>query len=327
MKIIITGATGSFGGAMCRHFSKQGHAVIGVASSKQAPKALLECAEYLSIDITKPFELPEADICIHAAAYSDDKAKLKDLYPPNVLGTLHTINAAQNCKTFIYISSSSVYLPIPEKITEEIAGQQNNKQLSAYGLSKLQGEQMIMKHYKGQRCFILRARAFYGPGDTQILPRLLKLQRKGKLNRVGEMKNLQSMTHFENMAHAIECCIESHKVGISIYNVADDKSYISIELLRKIMRSFYGDNLAEKEIKLGLLKILGALKIGGFTPLLVKAMTQNTVLDISKLQNELNYKPKRSFFESFDEVSQWVQSIGGVEVLRNPAKEDCWKGF
>lgn len=326
MKIIITGATGSFGGAMCRYFAKKGHDVIGVARSEIPPKRLLDFAEYLSIDITKPFDLPEADVCIHAAAYSDDKAKMKDLYPPNVQGTLHTIEAAKKCKTFIYISSSSVYLPIPEKIKEDISGLQNNSQLSAYGLSKLKGEEMIQKHFNGHRCFILRARAFYGPGDTQILPRLLKLHRNGRLNRVGEMKNLQSMTHFENMAHAIECCLESEKIGIETYNVADDVAYVSIELLRKIMHSFYGKDLEEKEIKISLLKALSFLKIGGFTPLLVKAMTQNTVLDISKIAHDIGYQPKRSFFESFDEIGQWVQSIGGVEIMKSPDGNKCWTG-
>ncbi|MFT5820925.1 MAG: nucleoside-diphosphate-sugar epimerase [Crocinitomix sp.] len=327
MKIIITGATGSFGGAMCRHFSQCGHDVVGVGKSKTPPARLLDFADYLSIDITRPYQLPAADLCIHAAAISDDKAKLKDLIGPNVVGVANTINAAKQCKTFIYISSSSVYLPQTEKITEEIAGQQNNKQLSAYGLSKLKGEEMIQEHFQGQRCFIFRARAFYGPGDTQILPRLLKLHRNNKLNRVGEMKNLQSLTHFENMAHAIDCCLQSNKLGIHTYNVADNQPYVSIDLLRKIMHSFYGENLAEKEVKIGLLKFLGFFKIGGFTPLLVKAMTQNTVLDISKIKNDLGYQPQRSFFESFDEIEKWVNAIGGVEVLKNPDKQLCWTGF
>ncbi|NOQ72539.1 MAG: NAD-dependent epimerase/dehydratase family protein [Crocinitomix sp.] len=326
MKIIITGATGSFGGAMCRHYSQQGHTVVGVGKSEIPPKRLLDFADYLSIDITRPFQLPEADLCIHAAAFSDDKAKMKDLIGPNIAGVANTINAAKQCKTFIFISSSSVYLPQAEKITEDLAGKQNNKQLSAYGLSKLKGEEMIQQHFTGDRCFILRARAFYGPGDTQILPRLLKLHRNNKFNRVGEMKNLQSLTHFENMAHAIDCCIQSDKMGIHTYNVADDQSYVSIELLRKIMHSFYGDDLAEKEIKIGLLKLFAIFKIGGFTPLLVKAMTQNTVLDIGKIKVELSYQPKRDFFESFSETEQWVDAIGGVEVLKSPGKQLCWTG-
>lgn len=326
MKIIITGATGSFGGAMCRYFAKKGHTVIGLGKSIIPPKRLLDFAEYLSIDITQPFELPRADLCIHAAAYSDDKAKFKNLNAPNVTGVLNTVRAAKNCKTFIYISSSSVYLPTTEEIGEHLAGKQNNKQLSPYGLSKLKGEEMIHEYYTGERCFILRARAFYGPGDSQILPRLLKLYRNGKFNRVGAMKNLQSLTHFENVAHAIECCINSSKKGINTYNVADDQSYVSIELLRKIMHGFYGENLEEKEIKIGLLKLLAVFKIGGFTPLLVKAMTENTVLDTTKIKQELNYEPKRNFFESFAEVEKWVESIGGVEKLENPDKFLCWKG-
>lgn len=324
MKIIITGATGAFGGAMVRYFYERGHDVIAVGRSSNPPKELKNISSYIIADISQPFQLPQADVCIHAAALSDDKAKMNELYAPNILGTRNTLEAAKEVTTFIFVSSSSVYLPDANPLTEDIAGKQNNKKLSPYGLSKLQSEDVIHKFYTGNRCFILRPRAFYGKGDTQIIPRMLKLVNKDVFNRPGKMNIQLSLTNYENMGHAIECCIMSDLKGIHTYNVSDDKKYVMISILRQLFKTLFGTELKEKEIKIGLLKFLAFFRIKGFTPLLVRALTQNMVLDISKIKKELNYCPDKSFESSLDEIENWTTNIGGVEILQHVEKYSIW---
>lgn len=324
LKIIITGATGAFGGAMVRYFHNKGHEVIAVGRSKNPPKELENIAKYIQVDICHPFELPEADVCIHAAALSDDKAKMSELYTPNVIGTKNTIEASKNCKTFIFISSSSIYLPDKYPLIEEIGGKQNNEDLSPYGLSKLQSEQIIHEHFKGNRCFILRARAFYGPGDTQIIPRMLKLVNKQTFNKPGKLDICLSMTHYENMAHAIECCINSGLQGINTYNVSDDSVYVMVDVLRKLFKTLYGHELREKEIHIGILKFMAFFRIKGFTPLLVRALTQNMVLDISKIKKELKYSPTMDFDKSLNQISVWSNNIGGLDTLQHIENHRIW---
>lgn len=249
MKIIITGATGTFGGAMTRYFSLAGHEVIAVGRKEQPPQELLKYATYLRADILNEYSLPEADVIIHAAALAEDKAKIHELYPPNVTGVENTLRAAKKCKKFIYISSSSVYLPDDNLLTEELAGKQNNRLLSAYGRSKLLGEEVIRNKFEGDACFILRARVFYGPGDTQILPRLLKLVKKGVFKRPGPMKISLSMTHYLNMAHGIECCINSDLKGVRTYNIADDQVYIMKEVFRKYSRRLTRKSYLRRRLK------------------------------------------------------------------------------
>ena len=325
MKIVITGANGSFGGAMTRYFSKKGHTVIACGRQAQPPERLLDFATYHQLDVTKSFALPEGDVLIHAAANSDDKAKMKELYGPNVRGTKNIVLASQSFNKFIFISSSSVYLPEELPISEEMAGQQNNKKLSPYGLSKLQSEAVVRENSKHESCFILRARSFYGAGDTKIVPRILKLVKKDVFTRPGSLEINLSMTHYDNMGHAIECCINSDLKGIRTYNVSDDKEYLMIDVLRNYFESIYGDKLKEKEVKIALLNVLAFFRIGGFTPLLVRALTQNMVLDITKFKKELNYVPVTDFYQSLEETAMWIKSVDGPEALRYPEKELCWK--
>lgn len=324
MKIVITGANGSFGGAMVRYFSDRGHEVVGCGRQDTPPKQLLERASYVPIDITRDFALPEGDVLIHAAAHSDDKAHYRDLIEPNITGTRRIVKNSPDFRKYIHISSSSVYLPQEEKIDESLAGKQNNRKLSAYGLSKLRSEEQVLKHSTHESAFILRARAFYGVGDTKIVPRILKFIKNEKIVIPGKLNNRLSMTHYSNMGHAIECCIESDKTGVNIYNVADDETYIMIKVIREVSKLFYDKVLPEKNISLALLKLLAVFRIGGITPLLIRAVTKDMVLDIDKIKRELNYKPEMDFYKAIPELKAWIQRSGGYDIFQEPSKELSW---
>lgn len=325
MKILITGATGSLGAYLVRHFSLAGHEIIASGQMETPPKKLLEYAKYLPVDITKTTTLPSADVCIHTAALSDDKASPTELYTPNVIGTEKIAKATASYKTFIQISSSSVYLPASKPITEDLAGNQNNKQLSKYGFSKLLAEELLLKTSQHEACFILRPRAFYGIGDKMILPRMFKLVKNDILQLPGKMEIEISMTHYKNIAEAIQLCINSDRKGINIYNVGDHKTYQLIDVMRKLTTSLYGKKLKEKAIPIGLLKTFAFFKIGGMTKLLIRAFTQDMSLDLSKIQKELNYKGSSDLDSSLDEIQEWVRHIGGVSVLKKADKSLAWK--
>ncbi len=324
MTIIITGATGSLGASLVRYFSAKGHNVIASGRDATPPPALMQYATYFPADIRKPFTFPEADICIHTAALSDDKASYRDLYTPNVLGTKNVAEAASHCRMFIQISSSSVYLPENFPITEELAGRQNNKKLSSYGRSKLEAEEILGATSKHETCFVLRPRAFYGPGDRVILPRLLKLIPNGEFRRPGKMNNAVSLTHYDNFNAAVELCVNSNIKGNHIFNVTDKQTYILSDVIRKIATELYGRPPVEKEIPIYVLQLLSFLHIGGITPLLVRSFTKNMVLDITKFENATGYKPVTDLDNALSGLGNWVRSVGGAEAIRSGDRKFAW---
>jgi len=324
MKIIITGATGSLGGALTRYFASHGHEVIATGRMNTPPKALLQYATYIQADIVKPFTLPEADVCIHAAALSDDKAEEKQLFINNVTGTENVLKATASCKKFIHVSSSSVYAPSDVPITENLAGGNLKYPLSPYGKSKFASEAVVRSLSAHPACFILRPRALYGIGDKMILSRMFKLVKNEKLVYPGTMNTRVSMTHYTNFCHAIELCINANFEGIHTYNICDEKTYLLIDILRQLTTTFYGKPLPEKNIPLWMLKLLSFLKIGGITPLLIRSLTKDMVLDITKIKTELNYKAKHDFDSELDELITWIKQIGGIDVLRTGERYLAW---
>lgn len=325
MKIIITGANGSLGAYLVRYYSKLGHEIIATGRDKEASQKLLSYAKYVEADITKKMSLPEADVCIHTAALSDDKGAWEDFYKANVTGTRNVLEAVANCKIYIHISSSSVYIPEDEPISEEFAGEQDNKLLSNYGESKLESEKVVHDNSKHEKCFILRPRALYGVGDKKILPRMLHLEKKDKIFKPGYMQVDISMTHYKNMAHAIDCCLNSELKGMHTYNVSDENKYVLIDVLRKFTESLYGFKLPERKIPIFILKLMALFNLGGMTPLLIRSLTKNMVLDISKIKKELNYKPTANIDSSIEQLKNWVDFIGGVEVLKKADRALAWK--
>ncbi|CAN5768929.1 NAD(P)-dependent oxidoreductase [soil metagenome] len=326
MNIIITGATGSLGAFLTRWFSNKGHEIIAVGRVNTPPENLFKYASYLQRDITNSIQFPMADACIHTAAIADDKANKNELYNANILGTKNVAEAASHCKIFVHISSSSVYLHSNSLLSENMAGENNGEKLSAYGKSKLLAENILIENYKNDACFIFRPRGIYGPGDKVLLPRLLKLVQKNKMIRAGSMKVNLSMTHFENFTNAIERSLQSQKKGLHIYNVADDKTYVLYDVMKKLFSVIYRRELPEKEVPLWILKCMSALKIGDATPLFINTVSKNLALDISKIKRELNYDPAKNIENSLNEIADWVSNVGGIEVVKNADKSLAWEG-
>lgn len=325
MKIVITGATGALGSALVKYFSARQHEIIAVGRAPEPPAKLARLATYLQADITQPLTFPDADVCIHAAALSDDAGRESDFLKANVDGTLNVMKACQNCQTFIYVSSSSVYMPSDKPITEEMAAMTNLENLSTYGRSKLLSEIALKENFTGKRCFILRPRALYGPGDIKIFPRVLKLVKKNKINRPGSMDINVSLTHYSNFCGAVERCMRSSLNGIHTYNVSDEKKYVLSHVMRKVTKLLYGRDLEEKETPIWLIKLFANFHIGGITPLLVRSLTKDMVLEISKIKDELGYRAETDLDQSLPEIKNWVDRIGGVEVLKKAGKDLPWK--
>jgi nucleoside-diphosphate-sugar epimerase len=324
MKIIITGATGSLGAFLTRWFSGRGHDVIALGRTENPPVALLACSTYVRADITKPMELPDADVCIHCAGLADDKATPPLLFEANVTGTKNIVAASGRCKIFIHVSSSSVYINSDTPLLETMAGEEPGKQLSHYGKSKLLAEEVVRANARNDSCFILRPRAIYGAGDKVLLPRILKLMRNNKMISIGDMNVKLSLTHFANFAGAIERCISSAKSGMHIYNVSDDEVYVLHDVVKKLLFTLHTTQLAERKLPLWFFKMLSKFRLGDATPLFLNTVSKNLVLDISKIKQELNYSPVMNFDLSLDEINCWVTKIGGTKVLRKADPQLAW---
>ena len=167
MNIIITGAGGQLG-TDCLGILTPDHSVHGYSSSQ------LDITQYDRVQ--QEVEKNKPDVIINCAAYTAVDACEKDSTTCHAVNRDGPFNLARACKKtgcrLIHISTDYVFdgnKPAPQAYTEQDAV----APLSAYGRSKLAGEQAITTEM--DNFLILRTAWLYGIGGNNFLKTMLRL--------------------------------------------------------------------------------------------------------------------------------------------------------
>jgi nucleoside-diphosphate-sugar epimerase len=145
--IAITGVTGFLGSHLARSLYSDGYKIIGFGRAKKPSSEIYKYSEYVRWDITKSFSKirESADFFIHTASYVKFWGDKKEIYDTNVVGTVNAINTAKkmHSKTFVYISSASVYDPFLDKINVAESAPYAKRYLNYYAETKVQAEKIV----------------------------------------------------------------------------------------------------------------------------------------------------------------------------------------
>ncbi|GAA0312550.1 hypothetical protein GCM10010302_59280 [Streptomyces polychromogenes] len=210
----MTGASGFCGGRVARAAAASGASVVCLGRGPGP----LGVHRYWDAASAVP-DLSGVDAVVHCAAAVGDPAPGSRaeaaMRAVNVDGTARLLRAARG-RPVVWVSSASVYDPGRDRglVTED---HPRSNHLNAYGRTKAEGEALAL----AAGTVVLRPRAVYGPGDTQLLPRLLSRVRAGTLFLPGPDVRL-SLTAVENLAAA---CLAAVGWPPGAYNVADAEPY------------------------------------------------------------------------------------------------------
>ncbi|MEU9144793.1 NAD(P)-dependent oxidoreductase [Streptomyces sp. NPDC048349] len=226
IRIAVTGASGFCGGHVARTAAARGAQVVclGRRPGPQGEHRTWDAA------VADP-DLTGVDLVVHCAAAVGDPAPGSAaeslMHAVNVAGTQRLLRAAGG-RPVVWVGSASVYDPRLDRslVTED---HPRAGQLNAYGRTKAAGEALAL----AGGAVVLRPRAVYGPGDTQLLPRLLSRVRAGTLLLPGPDVML-SLTAVENLADA---CLAAAGWPPGAYNVADAEPYARDLALREVLRA------------------------------------------------------------------------------------------
>jgi nucleoside-diphosphate-sugar epimerase len=143
-----------------------------------------------------------------------------------------------NAKIFITISTVKAVADIViGKLTEDHIP----NPLTHYGKSKYLAEQYILSKSipVGKRVFILRPCMIHGPKNKGNLNLLYKIVCKGLPWPLGAFENKRSYCSIDNLCFIIQELINNHDIPNGIYNVADDESISTNDLISLIAESKY----------------------------------------------------------------------------------------
>ncbi|MGW5847734.1 NAD-dependent epimerase/dehydratase family protein [Streptomyces sp. NPDC055254] len=226
VRVAVTGASGFCGGHVARAAAASGAAVVCLG---RRPGPLGE-HRFWDAALGAP-DLTGMDLVVHCAAAVGDPAPGSPqealMRAVNVDGTERLLRAAGG-RPVVWVSSASVYDPRPDR---SLVGEDHPRGgwLNAYGRTKAAGEELAL----AAGAVVLRPRAVYGPGDTQLLPRLLSRVRAATLLLPGPDVRL-SLTAVENLA---EACLLAAGWPPGAYNVADAEPYARDAAVARVLRA------------------------------------------------------------------------------------------
>lgn len=245
MKILITGANGFIGRALCAHLFNMGHEVIPVVRKKVGIKN----EKIISEQQSWKHLLHECEAVIHLAAIShvfESKEKSsKDIYKKvNVDLTLDLAREAilAGVGQFIFMSTIKVNGEITG-INEYFDVSSNPNPQHEYGKSKWEAEQSLLMLCKNSNMnlVIIRSPIVYGPGVRGNFDLLIKLVKLGIPLPFKGLANFRSMVALDNLTDFIAHCINSSFFpgeNGRTYLIADGPALSTPDLLMKISEAY-----------------------------------------------------------------------------------------
>ncbi len=310
--LLVTGANGFIGQALCAGLCAEGRHVRGVVRLPQKagvlPKKISPViVKYIGPDTYWSEALTGIDTVVHLAARvhvlkdadADPLAAFRDV---NLKGTEHLAGmAAQSgVRRFIYMSSVKVcgenkFLPYSEDDQPEPQG--------PYGISKWEAEQALheISEKTGLEVVVIRPPLVYGPGIKANLLSLFKMIERGVPLPLAGVENRRSLIYLKNLVDAVLKCILHPKASGKTYFVSDGVDLSIPELIRKIAaamgkpaRLFYSPSF--------LLKAAGRFsgKSGQ-----VDRLTGSLTVDSGKIQRELGWKANYTIDQGLAETAKW----------------------
>lgn len=206
--VFITGASGFIGGKIAERLLAAGREVRVLA---RRPLSELEKlgAHIVPGDLDDTAALARGmdgvGTVFHVAGRVGVWGPDAEFFRVNVEGTRHVIDACRAARVprLVYTSSPSVVFN-----GGDLAGLDESAPLCthapcAYPTSKAAAERLVAAANDATLATVsLRPHLVWGPGDKNIIPRVLKLARAGRLKIVGAGRNLVDCTHIANVVDA-----------------------------------------------------------------------------------------------------------------------------
>ncbi|MEL7400113.1 MAG: NAD-dependent epimerase/dehydratase family protein [Pseudomonadota bacterium] len=242
MNVLITGGTGFLGKQLALTLQACGDKVT-VTGRNAVIGAQLEAVGLRFVQADLRDEEAIAAVCagqdcvFHCGAFSSPWGNAQTFYDVNVLGTRHVV---QGCLThgvhrLVHVSTSAVYFAYTDQ-RQIPESQPFPPPVNAYAKTKQLAEKEIVKgHQQGLSTLVIRPRGIFGPGDTALLPRLLKASDRTGIPLIRQGRAMVDITYVDNVVTALRLAQEAPDVlSGRAYNITNAEPKPLIELLQAV---------------------------------------------------------------------------------------------
>jgi len=337
MKILVTGGGGFLGQAICSRLVSRGLNVISYNRGLYPGLAALGVRQ-VQADLANFEAIAEAsagvDAVFHVGAKAGAWGSFRDYFDANVRGTRNVIAACRlnQVRTLVYTSSPSV----THRATTPVIGLSEAKVPLASGFKawypatkRLAEEAVIEANGPDLLTVALRPRLIWGPGDNQLLPRLVERAKRGRLRFVGDGLNKIDTTYIDNAAQAhLDAFDALHgtpgaRCAGKAYFISNGEPKAISDVVNGLLRAA-GAPLVDRLVPFRVAYWLGAAMEAAYTVLpfkgepmmtrfLAEQLSTPHFYDISAARRDFGYQPRVNFLEGLRQLGHWWQDQHAAE--------------
>ncbi|KAF0835962.1 nucleoside-diphosphate-sugar epimerase [Methylovorus glucosotrophus] len=311
MTILVTGANGFVGSALCNRLEVQGSTVRKIVRSPKQGIDITDVASTGEITANTDWTISLKDVAtiIHLAArvhvMSDKSADpLSEFRRTNVEATINLARQAADMgiKRFIFLSS----VKVNGESTEPggiYSADDDPAPEDAYGVSKFEAEQALLNlaAESAMEVVIIRPPLVYGPGVKANFANMIRWLASGVPLPLGAItNNRRSLVALDNLVDLIITCIDHPAAANQIFLVSDGEDLSSAELLTRMAKAL-GKPARLFFVPIPILK-LGAILLNKRS--IFQRLCGSLQVDIAKTRQLLGWNPPITIDEGLRRAAQ-----------------------
>jgi 2-alkyl-3-oxoalkanoate reductase len=326
-RVLVTGGGGFLGTALIKPLVQRGLQVRSL-SRRHYPHLEELAVEQIQGDVADPQVVNTAVVdcqtVFHTAAKAGIWGSRREYERTNVEGTRNVIAACQahDTRRLIYSSSPSVVFNGMDMEGTDESAPYSTRFEAAYPETKARAEQLVLgSNSEILATIALRPHLIWGPGDNNLLPRILARARGGKLRRIGRRDPLIDPIYVDNAASAHLLAADRLEPGSPvagrIYFVTQGETIPLWDMINHFLKAA---NLApvRRSISRPLaLAAAGCLELAyvlaqrhqepPMTRFLARQLSTTHWFNIDAARRDLGYEPRVSIDEGLRRLEHWLQ--------------------
>jgi nucleoside-diphosphate-sugar epimerase len=332
--VLVTGASGFFGGVLKRRLLREGHTVVNI--DLETDEDRLPGLTSIQGDIRDPellkrtFGAHRFDAVYHAAAQLAHGMKMDEdlLWTSNVDGTRLLADAARDAgvRPFVFVSTNCLWASnLGHPVNEE---RDIPAPIELYGKSKLAGEKLLQEYTADLDIVTIRCPTIMDAGRLGLLAILYEFIDDHKtVWVVGEGNNQYQFIYAEDLATA---CILGASYGKSeLFHIGSD----DVKSMRAVYEAVIAKSGSRSKVRslpkgptIAAMMLAHKLRVSPLGPYHYKMIAESFVFDTERIKERLGWKPtltnEEMLLKSYDYYSKNRADIAArtnVSTHRKPA--------
>ncbi|SDD12657.1 NAD-dependent epimerase/dehydratase family protein [Auraticoccus monumenti] len=217
MRVLVTGASGMLGGGVARALAARGDDVTVLQRRPSALEGVREHRGDLRDDAAVAEAVRGQDAVVHLAAKVNVVGPWAEYEAINVGGTRSVVAACRDSGVgrLVHISSPSVAHAGHALVGVGAQPADPAGARGPYARSKAMAEQVALAAAEPGRLAVavLRPHLVWGPGDTQLVARIVERSRRGRLPLLGAGAAMMDTTYVDNAVDAVVAALDRAEVA------------------------------------------------------------------------------------------------------------------